>query len=109
MNIYVGNLMPEVTEEELRREFAAYGEVGSVIIMNDKYLGSGQPAVYGYVEMSSKIEGVVAINNLSGKNLKGRVINVIEALPLSDKQGMLSANNHKTSRYARRKKRNTIS
>jgi len=42
MNIYVGHLPLEVTEEELRREFMAFGEVISVTIMNDKHVGSGQ-------------------------------------------------------------------
>jgi RNA recognition motif-containing protein len=86
VNIYVGNLSLEVTEDELRREFMAYGEVTSVTIMNDKYIGSGQPRGYGYVEMSSKTEGTAAMANLQGKRLKDRAVRVIEALPLSDKR-----------------------
>jgi RNA recognition motif-containing protein len=88
MNIYVGNLSLEVTEDDLRREFTAYGEVTSVTIMNDKYIGSGQPRGYGYVEMSSKSEGTIAIANLSGKKLKDRPVEVVEALPLSDKRSI---------------------
>ncbi len=53
MNIYVGNLSLEVTEEELRREFMAFGEVISVTIMNDEYIGSGQSRGYAFVEMPS--------------------------------------------------------
>jgi RNA recognition motif-containing protein len=85
MNIYVGNLSLEMTEDELRKEFTAFGEVISVTIMNDKYIGSGQPRGYGYVEMASKSEGATAIANLEGKRLRNRVVNVVEALPLSDK------------------------
>ena len=92
MNIYVGNLSLEMTEDELRKEFAEFGEVISVTIMNDKYIGSGQPRGYGYVEMVSKSEGATAIANLEGKKLRDRVVNVIEALPLSDKGGMISFN-----------------
>ena len=66
MNIYVGNLSLETTEEELREEFTEFGEVTSVIIMNDKYIGSGQPRGYGYVEMSSKAEGKAAIASMEG-------------------------------------------
>jgi RNA recognition motif-containing protein len=55
MNIYVGNLSLEMTEEELRREFMAFGEVISVTIMNDKYIGSGQSRGYAFVEMPSDI------------------------------------------------------
>ena len=84
MNIYVGNLSLEVTEEELRREFMAFGEVMSVTIMNDKYIGSGQPRGYAYVEMPSKSEGATAIANLEGKKLRNRIVNVVGALPLSD-------------------------
>ena len=51
MNIYVGNLSLDLTDDELRREFMAFGEVISVTIMNDKYIGSGQSRAYGFVEM----------------------------------------------------------
>ena len=87
MNIYIGNLSLEVTEGELRQEFMAFGEVISVIIMNDKYIGSGQLRGYGFIEMASKAEGEAAIANLNEKTLKHMTINVIEALPLSDKKG----------------------
>ena len=87
MNIYVGNLSLEVTEEELRREFMAFGEVISVTIMNDKYIGSGQYRGYGFVEMASKSEGQAAITALHEKTLGHMTINVIEALPLSDNKG----------------------
>ena len=90
MNIYVGNLSLEMTEDELRKEFTAFGEVISVIIMNDKYIGSGQPRGYGFVEMTSKSEGAAAIDSLTGKKLRNRVIDVVEALPLSDKSGTAS-------------------
>ena len=88
MNIYVGNLSLEITEEELRREFMAFGEVISVIIMNDKYIGSGQSGGYAFVEMPSPSEGKAAIIALHDKTLRHMTINVIEALPLSDKKGV---------------------
>ena len=86
MNIYVGNLSLDVTEEELRQEFRAFGTVISVVIMNDKYIGSGQTRGYGFLQMASKSEGEAAITRLQGKTLKSRVIDVVEALPLSDKR-----------------------
>jgi len=85
MNIYVGNLALEMTEEELRKEFIAFGQVSSIIIMNDRYIGSGQPRVYGFIEMATKSEGEAAVAGLSGKVLRGRVINVVGALPLSER------------------------
>jgi len=87
MNIYVGNLSLEVTDGELRREFMAFGAVISVTIMNDKYIGSGQSRGYAFVEMPSQSEGKAAIIALHDKTLRHMTINVIEALPLSDKKG----------------------
>ena len=87
MNIYVGNLSLKVTAEELRQEFIHFGQVTSISIMNDKYIGSGQPRGYGFVKMLSPSEGQAAILSLNGKTLMNRVLNVIEALPLSDIRG----------------------
>ena len=94
MNIYVGNLSLEVTEEELRLEFMAFGEVTSVTIMNDKYIGSGQSRGYGFVEMPSQPEGQAAITALNGKTIRHRTIDVIQALPLSA-NGDYSSYSHK--------------
>ena len=108
MNIYVGNLSLETTEDELRKEFTEFGEVISVTIMSDKYIGSGQPRGYGYVEMASKSEGATAIANLEGKKLRDRVVNVVEALPLSDKNRMLSFNIRSNSRLSKKRERRDI-
>ncbi len=86
MNIYVGNLSLEVTEEELRREFMACGEVISVTIMNDKYIGSSQLRGYGFVGIPSQSGGKAAIIALNDKTLRQMTINAIEALPFSDKR-----------------------
>jgi len=84
INIFVGNLSLEMTVDELRQEFITFGQVISVSVMNDKYIGSGQLRGYGFVEMASKSEGAVAIASLTGKTIRGRTIKVVEALPLSD-------------------------
>ncbi|MFC2065708.1 RNA recognition motif domain-containing protein [Chloroflexota bacterium] len=105
MNIYVGNLSLETTEDELRQEFTEFGEVTSVIIMNDKYIGSGQPRGYGYVEMTSKSEGATAIANLEGKKLRDRVVNVVEALRLSNKSGEAITDIENNNRSNRRRER----
>jgi RNA recognition motif-containing protein len=85
MNIYVGNLSFEVTAEDLRQAFEAYGEVSSVNIITDKY--SGQSRGFGFVEMPDKTEAQTAIENLNGKDLSGREINVNEARPRADRGG----------------------
>jgi RNA recognition motif-containing protein len=87
MNIYVGNLSLDVTVEELRQVFTPFGQVTAISIMNDKYIGSCQSRGYAFVEMPSRFEGEAAITALSGKTLEHMTINVIEALPLSDKKG----------------------
>ncbi len=85
MNIYVGNLSYEVTEEKLRKEFEAFGEVTSVSIVTDKY--SGRPRGFAFVEMASKSEGEAAIAGLNGKMLEERTLTVNEARPRSDSRG----------------------
>lgn len=85
MNIYVGNLSREVTDEELRKEFEAFGKVESVNIIKDKY--SGQSRGFGFVEMPAKAEGQAAITGLKGKVLQGRTIDVSEARPRTEGGG----------------------
>ena len=101
MNIYIGNLSLEATEEELRQQFAAFGEVLSVSIMDDKYIGSGQTRGYAFVKMSSKAEGAAAVTGLKGKRLRNRVIEVVEALPL-DKSGVGSLSGKTNSPFHRK-------
>ena len=100
MNIYVGNLSLDVTEAELRQAFAVFGQVASVSIMNDRYIGSGQTRGYGFVEMPLNFQGEAAIAELNGKKLKERVIDVVEALPLSDKSGNTPRNNRRGKRFS---------
>jgi len=85
INIYIGNLPLEMTEDELRKEFIVFGEVVSVTIIDDSNIGSGQQRRYAYVEMASRSEGETAIANLEGKLMSNTVVNVIRALPLSNK------------------------
>jgi RNA recognition motif-containing protein len=82
MNIYVGNLSHEATEEDLRQTFEAFGEVASVKVIKDKY--SGESRGFGFVEMPDKTEGESAISGLKDKELKGRRLNVNEARPRSE-------------------------
>jgi len=82
MKIYVGNLSYEVTEEDLRLTFEQFGQVESATIIKDR--DSGQSKGFGFVEMPSKAEGRSAIDDLNGKELKGRTLNVNEARPRAD-------------------------
>jgi RNA recognition motif-containing protein len=83
MNIYVGNLSFDVSEENLRQAFEAFGQVSAASIVKDKY--SGQPRGFGFVEMPNQTEAQAAIQNLNGKELLGRPMNVNEARPRTDR------------------------
>ena len=85
MNIYVGNLAREVNVEDLREEFAAFGQVASVNIIKDRY--TGQSRGFAFVEMTVVSEGQAAIDGLKGKMLLERTMDVSAARPRSDSGG----------------------
>ena len=82
MNIYVGNLSYEVTEEDLKEAFGAFGAVDTVKVIKDNYTGRSKG--FGFVEMPAKAEAQSAIEGLNGKDLKGRSLNVNEARPRAE-------------------------
>lgn len=86
MNIYVGNLAREVTEEDLKKAFEDFGQVSSVKIITDKL--TGQARGFGFVEMPAQAEAQAAISGLNAQELNGRALNVNEARPRhDDRQG----------------------
>jgi len=85
MKIFVGNLSYQANEEDLRREFAAFGAVGSVEIVTDRY--DHRPKGFAFVEMPTKSEAQAAIAGLNGKVLAEKSITVNEARPKSDSRG----------------------
>ncbi len=82
MNIYVGNISRDLSEDELREAFASFGQVSSVNIIKDKF--TGEYRGFAFVEMPVKEEAEAAISSLNGKELKGRALNVNEARPRTD-------------------------
>jgi RNA recognition motif-containing protein len=85
MNIYVGNLSPQATEDDLRKAFEAFGQVESANIIKDKF--SGESRGFGFVQMPSKQEAQSAIEKMNGTDLMGRTINVNEARPRPERSG----------------------
>ncbi|MFQ5602735.1 MAG: RNA recognition motif domain-containing protein [bacterium] len=85
MNLYVGNLSFEVTNEDLQEAFEKFGQVSSVNVIKDRY--SGESRGFGFVEMPDKSEAVTAISELNGVELKGKNIAVSEARPRRDQRG----------------------
>ena len=84
-NIYVGNLDFNVTEDELRQAFAAYGQVENVTVLKDR--DTGQPRGFGFVEMANDEEAEKAISAMNGKELGGRALTVNVARPREERQG----------------------
>jgi len=83
MNIYVGNLSFDTSEENLRQAFEAHGEVSSVNIITDKY--SGKSRGFGFVEMSDDSTAQNTIEAMNGQDIDGRTIVVSEAKPRQDR------------------------
>ncbi len=79
MNIYVGNLSYDTSEQDLRDAFGAHGVVSSAQIIRDKF--SNQSKGFGFVEMPNQAEAQAAIRNMGNAELQGRPIKVNEARP----------------------------
>jgi RNA recognition motif-containing protein len=83
MNIYVGNLSYDATDETIKRAFESFGEVTSARVIKDQY--TGQSRGFGFVEMAVQSQAQTAIKSLNGKELLGKPISVNEARPRADK------------------------
>ncbi len=77
--LYVGNLAYSVTSENLGAMFAPYGSVESARVITDR--DSGRSKGFGFVEMSNSDEASKSINELNGKEVEGRALNISEAKP----------------------------
>ncbi len=96
MNIHIGNLSYNTTEDQLRQAFRAFGEVSRVNIVTDR--SNGEPRGFAFVEMDSESDAAAAISGLNGRQLGGRALTVSEAKPRPD-NGNRAANNHYRSLY----------
>lgn len=79
MNIFVGNLGPDVTEAEIAELFKPFGQVGSVQLVRELF--TGKVRGFGFVEMPGRQHSLAAIAGLNGKELAGRPMTVNEARP----------------------------
>ena len=85
MNIYVGNLPFEITDESLETTFTEHGEVSTARVIMDRF--SGRSRGFGFVEMPNNSEAEAAIQALNGKEVSGRALTVNEARPREDRGG----------------------
>ena len=77
--LYVGNLLYEVTEDDLKTLFGAAGNVVSAAVI--RYQDTGRSKGFGFVEMDTEEAAQKAIDTLNGQDLKGRKLVVSEARP----------------------------
>jgi RNA recognition motif-containing protein len=77
MNIYVGNLAYETTDEQLRELFTQFGEVQSASVIMDRVTGRSRG--FGFVDMSDDAQAQQAIDALNAKEIGGRVLTVNQA------------------------------
>ena len=85
MNVYVGNIPRQASEDDVRALFEPFGKIMSVNIIKDKFTQESKG--FGFVEMSKKSEGEAAIEALNGKDLMGQALTVNEARPKSESHG----------------------
>jgi RNA recognition motif-containing protein len=77
MNIYVGNLSWQMTEDDLRSLFEQYGTVSSVKIVKDRETGRSRG--FGFVDMPDDNQGQQALTSLYETEVMGRKIIVNES------------------------------
>ncbi|MCA2720439.1 MAG: RNA-binding protein [Microcystis sp. M048S1] len=85
MTIYVGNLVYDLTTDDLKEVFAEYGTVSRVYLPVDRE--TGRMRGFGFVEMSSDEEEAKAIETLDGAEWMGRQMKVNKARPKEDNFG----------------------
>ena len=85
MNIYVGNIAQDVSEEELTNLFTEYGKVSSAKILRDMFTQESRG--FGFVEMPGQADGQKAIETLNTYELKGKKLVVNEARERRDRKG----------------------
>jgi cold-inducible RNA-binding protein len=83
MNIFVGNLSFKTTEEELRREFEAFGEVNSLKIIMDHETRKSRG--FAFVEMNNRDQALAAIAGINGRELSGQILKANEARPREER------------------------
>lgn len=77
--LYVGNLLYEVQDEDLKTHFTQAGTVVSATVI--KFRDSGRSKGFGFVEMTTEEEAKKAIEMFNGQDFKGRKLVVSEARP----------------------------
>jgi RNA recognition motif-containing protein len=83
VNIYVGNLSYEASEDEIRAAFEQHGEVSSVKVIKDRETGRSRG--FAFIEMPDDEQGHAALESMNGYPMNGRALKVTEARPREDR------------------------
>ena len=83
MEIFVGNLPFEETEDTIKELFAQFGQVDRVKLLTD--YDSGRSRGTAFVSMENLTEAQAAISELEGKEIGGRELRVNQARERSER------------------------
>jgi RNA recognition motif-containing protein len=84
MNIFVGNLLFEATEADVKKLFEGFGNVASAVIAMERVKKAPKSRGFGFVQMPDEQQALAAIAALNGKEFMGRVLNVEPARPKTE-------------------------
>jgi RNA recognition motif-containing protein len=95
MNIYIGNISRESSENEIRTLFEEFGKVENINLIRDNY--TKMLKGFGFIDMPDKDEAEKAIKSLDGQMFNGRALTVNPARPKPENSG--GGNRDKTRRF----------
>lgn len=93
MKVYVGNLSFTMSDEDLKSEFSAFGEITEVTIIKDKFTGRSKG--FGFITFKNSADAEKAIADMNGKDVQGRQLKVSEAKPMSEDRPRRSFDNRR--------------
>jgi RNA recognition motif-containing protein len=85
MNVYVGNLSGQISEEDLRAAFEPHGKVGTINLITDSF--SDRPLGFGFVEMPDEKHALKAVKALNRSKIKDRTVMVCDTAPRTERRG----------------------
>ncbi len=78
VRLFIGNIPPRTTEDDLRAVFEAHGRVDCAVVVVDHFRGSFRHR-FGFVDMPDRRRANAAIEELNGLDIRGHRLEVCEA------------------------------
>lgn len=82
-NLFIGSLAYATNDDSLKAHFEQIGPVSSARVITDRETGRSKG--FGFVEYENDADNQKAVDQLNGKELDGRTINVSLARPKEDR------------------------